>query len=317
MMAILLLTPSLFAAENETITLTPISIPVHYVTSGTITSDHRVAVGSRLSGYIRDLVVREGEQVKRGQVLFRIDPVDVRQQLAQSEANLANARTDLKRFRSLLNNKAISRQQFDQAQLRFDVAASKVKQARNQLNYAVVKATLDGVVVKKLMHNGDLASPGAAVLMVENTRNMTVDTRVSEQFIPHIHIGDQALVRITGFAQPRTATVRQVVSAADSSHQFLVKLMLPTNSNARAGAFVEIAFTTGSRQVLSLPSTAILHRHGLDGVYLVDNNQTIHWRLVRSGAKLDTNRIEIAAGLNAGDRVLQHPDGSMHSGSHL
>ncbi|MDX8413053.1 MAG: efflux RND transporter periplasmic adaptor subunit [Mariprofundales bacterium] len=319
LVGLLLLASPLQAADSLPLAVvTPMTVPIHYVTSGTVTSDHRVAVGSRLSGYIRDLTVREGERVTHGQVLFRIDPVDVRQQLAQSKANLANARTDLRRYQTLLDNKAISRQQFDQVKLRFDVAASKVKQARNQLQYAVIKSPLDGVVVQKKRHNGDLASPGSAVLMVENTLKMTVDTRVSEQFVPRIHIGDHPLLRITGFPHPLRATVRQVVAVADSrSHQFLIKLTLPDGSNARPGSFAEISFVTGSREVLALPSSAMIHRHGLDGVYMVDGQGVAHWRLVRSGVVLENGYIEIAAGATSGTQVVTHPTTKLHSGSRV
>jgi len=319
LLGLLLLATPLQAADRLPLAVvTPMTVPIHYVTSGSVTSDHRVAVGSRLSGYIRDLTVREGERVTRGQLLFRIDPVDVRQQLAQSKANLANARTDLKRYQSLLDSKAISRQQFDQVKLRFDVASSKVKQARNQLQYAVVTSPLDGVVVQKQKHNGDLASPGSAVLMVENTLKMTVDTKVSEQFVPRIHIGDHPLVRITGFPQPLQATVRQVVAAAESrSHQFLIKLTLPDGSNARPGSFAEISFVTGEREVLALPPSAMIHRHGLDGIYLVDNQGIAHWRLVRLGALLENGHIEIAAGVTTGSKVVAHPATTLHSGTRV
>ncbi|RMH50162.1 MAG: efflux RND transporter periplasmic adaptor subunit [Zetaproteobacteria bacterium] len=295
-----------------------VETPIHYVTSGSVISEHRVAVGSRLSGYIHDLTVHEGDRIRQGALLFRIDPVDVRQQLAQAEANLANARADLKRFRTLLKSGAISRQQFDQVKLRFDVASSRVKQARNQLNYAVVRSPLDGVVVKKLKHNGDLASPGAPVLMIENTGNMTVDTRVSEQFVPRIHVGDRARVEVRGFPHPFTAVVRRVVSAAEArSHQFLVKLTLPANSGVLPGSLAEVAFTTGSRRVLALPATALLRRHGLTGVYLVDGHKRLHWRLVRPGRMLDGGMVEIAAGLHRGDRVVRTPSDAMHSGAAL
>ncbi|MDX8409784.1 MAG: efflux RND transporter periplasmic adaptor subunit [Mariprofundales bacterium] len=319
----LLLLPALFSsnnaiAANATITLVPQSVPIHYVTSGTISSDHRVAIGSRLSGYISDLTLRAGARVTKGELLFRIDPVDVRQQLAQAKADLANATTDLNRFRALLKEHAASRQQFDQAKLRFDVAQSKVDQARHQLSYAMVKSPLNGVVVEKRQHNGDLASPGAPVLMIEGTNNLMVDAYVSEQFVAQIHIGDQARVRIASSPHPVTALVRQVVGASNhASHQFLVKLSLPANSGARPGMFAEVAFTTGTRQTLLLPASAIIHRHGLNGVYLIDNQGIAHWRLIRLGEDRGDNQIELAAGLDAGATIVLKPAGTLHSGESI
>ncbi len=313
-LAIMLVATPVLAAD-PTITLVPQQVPIHYVTSGTISSDHRVAVGSRLSGYIGDLTVREGARITKGELLFRIDPVGVRQQLAQARADLADARTDLQRFRALLKAQAISRQRFDQARLRFKVAQSRVDQARNQLNYAVVKSPLNGVVVAKLQHSGDLAVPGAPVLMIENTSNLMVDTYISESFVPRIRIGNPALVRIANNRHPVTAIVRQVVGAADSaSHHFLVKLTLPANSGARPGMFAEVAFITGTRQALLLPASAIIHRHGLNGVYLVDSQNIAHWRLIRLGAHRDDGQIEVAAGLDAGATIVQHPANTLHSG---
>ncbi|MDQ6964278.1 MAG: efflux RND transporter periplasmic adaptor subunit [Mariprofundales bacterium] len=304
-----------YGAGSPYVTVAPVQVPIHYITSGTVTSDHRVAVGSRLSGYIHDLTLREGDRVASKQLLFRVDPVDVRQRLAQSQAELADAKSDLQRFRILLKNRAISRQQFDKVKLRFAVATSKVKQARNQLKYAVVRSPLDGVIVEKRQHNGDLASPGSVVLMIENTTEMAVDTRVSDQFVARIHVGDHPLVRMREIPYPLRATVRQVVPAADSrSHQFLVKLTLPSGSPGRPGSLVEVLFTTGSREVLALPVSTVVHRHGLDGIYIVDNQGVVHWRLVRLAAALADGMVEIAAGVAAEMRVVDHPAVTLRSG---
>ncbi|MCF6208350.1 MAG: biotin/lipoyl-binding protein [Ghiorsea sp.] len=67
------------------------TVPAYYTTSGTVTSDHRVSISSRLSGYIRELTVREGDQVKAGQILVHVDPVDANQALIQAKADLAAA----------------------------------------------------------------------------------------------------------------------------------------------------------------------------------------------------------------------------------
>lgn len=285
------------------ITLHNEQVAKHTISSGTVTSDKRISIASRLSGYIGDIAVREGDHVKQGEVLFRVDPVDVTQAVTQARADLHDAKADLARYKALLKENAVSRQQFDKVRLRYTLAKSKLAQAENQLQYAEVKAPVEGTVVKKLLNTGDLASPGATVLILENAQQLSVETYVSERFISAIHVGDAASVELASMKQPVAAVVRQVVTAADPlTHQFLVKLSLPSGPEVLPGMFAEVRFTIGDRQALLLPPAAIVERNGLHGVYVADANNILHYRLIRPGREIN-GRIEALAGLSAGDRI--------------
>jgi len=285
------------------ITLQAEDVAEHTISSGSVTSDKRISIASRLSGYIGHISVREGDRVKQGDALFRVDPVDVMQTVNQARADMGNAEVDLKRYQSLLKENAVSKQQFDQIKLRYTLAKSKLTQAENQLQYAEVKAPVDGTVVKKLLNSGDLASPGAIVLILENSQQLSVETHVSERFIAAIHEGDEANVELASLGQPLKAIIRQVVPAADPlTHQFLVKLSLPVEPEIMPGMFAEVRFTIGSRKALLLPAAAVIQRHGLHGVYLVDADNVLHYRLIRPGRETD-GRVEALAGLSDGDRI--------------
>ena len=289
-------------------------LAVMYSTSGIVTSDHRVAVSSRLSGYIRDINVKEGSRVKKGDELFRVDPVDARQQLAQAKADLNNAEVDLKRFESLLNDKAVSQQQFDQVKLRYEVAKSKVTQAENQLRYAVVRAPVNGIIVEKRLNVGDLASPGVPILTLEDPLHLLVETYVSEKHIASIHEGDAVTLNIAAIKQQLQGEIRQVVQVADArSHKFLVKASIPPHKNVRPGIFVEVAFSVGQRQSVMLPVSAIVSRNDLSGVYIVDDNNIAHYRLLRLG-QVTGSQVEVAAGLDAGQRIVNHPPKGLLTG---
>lgn len=281
-----------------------VSIPVYYRTSGMVTSDHRVAISSRLSGYIRGLKIHEGDRVRKGQLLFRIDPVDVSQVLAQANADAANALAEKERFASLLDAHAVTRQQYDTVALRYTLAQSRVKQARNQLRYTDIKAPLDGVVVSKLKHNGDLASPGQAVLVLENPSQLSVETYVAESRIQMLHEGDLASLTISGLPQPVKARIDHIIEdERASSHQFLVKLSLLDNAGIRPGVFAHVAFMQGERQALMIPASAVVYRSGLTGVYVLDANNIMHYRLLRLGSK-HGELFEVNAGLHPAQRVI-------------
>lgn len=302
------------SAEAHTMTVKLQEVPQHYFASGTITSDHRIAVSSRLSGYIREIAAREGERVKKGQVLVRVDPVDAKQNLAQAKADLSDAESDLARFRQLLAANAVSKQQFDKAELRYKVARSRVAQAKNQLSYAEIVSPVDGIVVQKLLNTGDLAAPGMPVLVVEDPSQLLVETNVSEEYIAALHVGDAVELNIPSVNKPLHGKIRQLVDAADpGTHQFLVKVSIENGNGIRPGMFAEVGFRTGSRQALLVPRAAVLHRSGLTGIYLLDSNNITHYRQIRLGATSGES-VEAVAGLKDGDRIAWSTDKPLQNG---
>jgi len=293
----------LVSTQAKTMTLKPVDIAAHYVTSGTVTSDHRVSISSRISGYIRKLSVREGDRVKKGQVLVRVDPVNARQALVQAEADLANAKADLKRYESLFRDHASSQQQLDRVRLRYKLTRSQAAQARNQLGYAEVISPVNGVVVEKRLSKGDLAQPGAAILTLEDPSSLLVKTYVSEQYVSAIHAGDKVAVDIPSMQRRLVGIVRQVVEAADAvSHQFLIKIALDNDSEAHPGMYAQVGFSTGMRKTLILPLAAVVERAGLHGAYIVDGKSIAHYRQIRIGKQRGTG-VELLAGLHDGDVV--------------
>jgi len=289
--------------QADTLTVKPVQVAAYYTTSGTVTSDHRVSISSRISGYIRKLSVREGDHVNKGQVLVRVDPVNAKQTLVQAEADLANAKADKQRYESLFHDHAASKQQLDRVRLRYQVARSRVAQARNQLGYAEVLSPVDGVVVEKRMSKGDLASPGAAILTLEDPTSLLVNTYVSEQFVSGIHAGDSVAVDIAAIDGHITGTVRQVVEAADAvSHQFLIKVALQHHAGVHPGMYAQIGFSIGQRTELRIPAMAVVQRAGLHGVYIMDKDHIAHYRQIRIGRQ-DQISVTVLAGLHDGDII--------------
>lgn len=286
-----------------------------YVTSGSVTSDHRVSISSRISGYIRELSVREGDKIKKGDVLVRVDPVNAKQALFQAEADLADAKADLQRYQSLFKDRAISKQQLDRAKLRFKVAKSQAVQARNQLDYAEVISPVTGVVVEKRLSQGDLAQPGAAILSIEDPTSLLINTYVSEQYISDLHNGDQVEVEIPSIKKVIGGQIRQVVEAADAvSHQFLIKVALQQDSNVHPGMYARVGFKLGKRQALAIPNAAIVERAGLFGVYIVDQKGIARYRQIRKGNQIDEKLTEVLAGLQAGDMIAWSGEPAIRTG---
>lgn len=307
-------TPPAALSKASLLTVRAVNLPTRYVTSGTVTSDHRVAISSRLSGYILDLDVREGDRVEKGQLLVRIDPVNARQTLIQAQADLNNAKAERNRYEELFKAGAETRQQVERVQLRYKLAASQVEQARNLLSYSEVRSPVAGVVVEKRMSRGDLAAPGAAILILEDPASLLVETYVSEQFVSGIQIGDKVDVEIAAFKRAFQGSVRQVVQAADAiSHQFLIKVALEAYDGIRPGMYAQVGFIVGSRKTILVPQQAVIEQAGLHGIYIVDTKGTAHYRQIRVGQIRD-GQAEVLAGLHEGDVIAWQGEPAIKTG---
>lgn len=321
--------PQIKTVNAQAITLSLTEIPVADATPGVVIAEQQVQVASRLMGYIHDIPVHEGDTVKAGQLLFSIDPTDIKGQvdqaragLAQANAALSDAKADFERFSNLYKEESIPKVQYDKVKLQYNIAQSQANAAQaglntaeSQLRYAEVRSPINGVVTQKMANKGDLAAPGRPVLVVENPAKLMIQTSVSDETYSHLQMGGSATVEIAGNTLP--GKIVRLVSAADAmSHTHLVKLDVPGIKGFSSGTFARVRFTVGSRQGISVPKAALLERAGIAGVFVVDADGIAHYRMVRIGREQD-GVIEIEAGLNPGEKVVVSNTAEFDSGDRI
>ncbi len=296
-----------------------VSVAMTEIIPGSIVPDQQSKIASRLMGYIRNLNIQVGQAVKEGQLLFAIDPTDINSQIrqaqsavAQARAALADAKSDYERFSKLYKQQSVTQQQFDKMKLQYQVAEENLsaaeagfEQAKGQMRYADVKAPFDGVVVQKLAVTGDLAAPGNPVLLLENRQLMSVQVEVSSDLYRLLKIGDDAKVTIEGRDEPVTAMISNLVAAANPiTRTHTVKLSLsgsPVGINS--GAFARVAFNRGERMTMLVPSSSVVTRGGIVGLFVVADDGIARFRMVRTGLT-QNDKVEIQAGLELGEKVL-------------
>lgn len=295
--------------------------------SGRVVSKEQVQVASRMMGFITSIKVEEGQKVKKGQVLFTIDPVDVESQVAmaaaggeQAKAALADAKADFERFDRLFKDKAVTLAQWEKMRLRYDVAIQQVaaasaglKMAASQRKYTAVRSPISGVVTRKMASKGNLATPGFPVVLVENPSALEVQTQIPEDVFKQVSEGGEACLKASNEVVCG-AKIQDVVPVADAmSHTHFVRLSLPeANENAKpwvGGSFVEVVFPTTKTMGVQIPAEALMVRAGIQGVMTVNSKGLAQFRMVRTvqaGTKnLEGQELlEVQAGLNAGDVVV-------------
>jgi RND family efflux transporter MFP subunit len=204
-------------------------------------------------------------------------------------------------------------------------AAAAVAGASAMASYATLTAPFDGVVTEKSVEVGAMVAPGQPLLSVEDPRRFRLDVRLDESRAALASVG--AVVRVSlaganGSSRPGAAsddefdgTVSEVSRMVSSdSHDFLVKVELPSTANVRSGMYGKARFETSTRPGLAVPTSALVRRGQLAFVYVVERDNRAHLRMVNAGEPSD-GFVEIRSGLLQGERVVATPPPALTDGS--
>lgn len=314
------------AWELPTARVAEAELPETWEAVGTVVSEARVEVASRTSAYIRDLHVHEGESVRAGQLLVTLDDSDIdaavrqaRSAVAAAEAQLADARIDLGRYQNLYAAGSIAEVQLRKVRLQRDTQAEQLAGARAGLNsalaqreYVRILSPTDGVVVARQRRRGDLAAPGAPILTVESAAQLLFATYVTDACLDAIALGDEVAVRLDD--DRFVGRIARIVPSSDPvTRKFEVKIALPADPALRPGRFGRAAFVLGTHQRPVIEPGWLVERGGLKGVFVVDDQQRAHFRWVRTQREW-ADRIEVVAGLRAGETVVAGSDPRLRDG---
>jgi RND family efflux transporter MFP subunit len=243
---------------------------------------------------------------------------------ASAAAELAS--TTFKRYEQLLKENSVSKQEFDEIESRgrqakaalaqteamVEAARSRIQQAEAAVEQASlakrdaqVLAPYDGLVVGKMVDEGDLASPGTPLLTVEQEGLFCADLVLPERHIQTIQLGMPVKVKVPALNDlETTGEVGRIVPAADAqSRSFEIKVAMPPGLDLKSGMFARVFIPLGGTGILLVPETAVVNEGQLTGVYVVDEKQTARFRLVRAG-KAYGDRVEIISGLKDGQRYI-------------
>lgn len=297
-------------------------VPVTVSAVGTTEPYARATPGTRLLGQVMQVDVSEGQRVSEGAILGRIEnrDLDAQRQQAQSaleeaQAVLHNTETNLQRMRNLHEERAVPKQRLDEAETQHRRAQANVAAAQGalqeveaNLGYSVIRSPLDGVVVRKFVQAGDMASPGAPLFTVEQQDPMKVVVEVSESDLPHIQVEAPVQVDVEALDQAMpsgwTGRIEALVPSANPmSRTFQVKVLLDNPDGViNSGMFARVGFQKGERPGILIPQSATLRSGQLEGVYVVQEDRA-RLRWVRLGKAFGPRR-EVISGLEPGESIV-------------
>ncbi len=288
-----------------------------YETSATVRSESTSIISSRVMGVVTSLKVREGETVKAGQLLLTIDDRDARERMnaASMALEAAGQNRDLseitwKRYQSLHEQKIIAKQEMDQVETRRNVANAEYERARAMaeeaktfLGFTRITSPVNGVVTKKQIDAGSMASPGMPLLVIDALGDAYAEAAIDEGLSSKISAGMPADVEIASQNRHLKGTIREIMpDISPSTRTFIIKIDLPDKS-LKSGLFARVRIPVGSRDVLLIPESAVVRKGQLTGVYVVDAKGIITYRLIKEGGSSGKG-IEVLSGLKQNERII-------------
>jgi len=295
-------------------------IPLFVPATASLEASKSVKLSTRMMGWIRRIHVAAGDTVATGSPLISIDDTDLRAQKEQlnaqiheAEAVLKNAESSAARFEMLFAEQSVSRQQLDDARTGRDraVASLKAAQARRdeldvQLGYLEITAPFDGVVARKLNDEGNMATPGEPLLILEQTGRMKVVARLGEKHIGAVREGDLVTVDITSLPGARfTVPIANIVLTANPGSRTYDIEAYVDNPDGRlmSGMFARVDVPVGMREAVVVPVESIIARGQLRGLFVVDEAGTARLRWIRLGRATEGG-LEVLSGLAGGETIV-------------
>jgi len=337
----------------------PSQVVTDFNASGYVVAQRRAAVASKGTGRLDFLAVREGSRVKEGDILARLENDDLRAERDQIQAQLNAARADrvraetdagiaerqYTRLRNLWEQRAVAKADYENARDQFqrsravtesaeasiEALEAGLKRASVLIEYTVIRAPFDGVVLTKDADVGEVVAPfgssvntKAAVVTMADLTSLMVETDVSEISLPKVREGQPCEIQLDALSETRlSGTVQTIVPTADRTRgTVLVKVqfdqldprVLPEMS-ARVSFLSRRLEDHEKQPFVAVHRDAVTQRNGRDGMFLVDGMQASWTPLTEPKAAGDYIRLD--GSWKVGDRVVLKPPRELKDGSRL
>lgn len=335
---------SLRLSPSDLFTVASLPLSTTVPISGSVMAVDRVVIKSKVSGELLTLSVREGDAVKKGQLLGRVDATDYKSRLeqAQQQANSARAQWQIAQ-RTLDNNRALVDQGFISknaldtsmsnaaaAKATLQAAQAAAHVARKALDDTQLVSPIQGLVSQQFVQAGERVAVDARVLEVVNLARMEMETSLKPEDVAQVRVGAQARLTVDGLPTPLTAQVARINPSADAvSRAVTIYLSVPPQPALRHGLFAQGQLLLNSTDTLAVPASVV--RRQVKGAFvqvLVGEGadlKVVH-RPVQLGATgmagpsgdatlASVPMVGVLSGLSVGERVLRGSLGLLRDGT--
>jgi membrane fusion protein (multidrug efflux system) len=322
---------SLLLGPEDLLTVQSNALASGPVITGSIQPERRADLRAEISAVVLQVLKENGEAVKRGDVLVRLDETAIRDSLlsadeavrASSQA-LEQSGRQLERLKTLRASGMTSAQALDDAEVRRNNALSDLSAARARLGLArqqvartLVRAPFDGIVSDRKVSAGDTAAVGKELLKVIDPASMRFEGKVSADKISAVKIGQPVAFRINGYSEQQFAGVVKRIDPTANAVTRQVEVLVAFANAVQprvSGLYAEGRIDAETSAALMLPESALVRAGDKAYTWRLKDKTLGKIDLVVGARDPRTGNFEIKAGLAAGDTVLRNPNSSLKDG---
>ena len=290
--------------------------------TGTLMALTTATVKAKVAGELIEVTVREGQPVRQGQLLARIDQTEVQARVAARLADMAAARAQLQLAeknritqKALLERNFISQNAFDTTQSGYDVAAARLRaaeadlvSARKTLGDSTLYAPFSGIVSERHAQPGERVPLDAKVISIVDLSVLSLEASVPASAISKVRVGQMVEFRVDGFGERRfTGRIDRInPSTAAGSRSISIYAVLDNKDGLlRGGLFAQGELTVERiENVVTVPATAVREEVGQTFVYAIDNG-VVRKKPVRIGPADSAGTLQVLSGISAGERIVK------------
>jgi membrane fusion protein (multidrug efflux system) len=282
------------------------SIAAFFTGTATIGAEEETGVVAKVSGVVKEILVEEGQYVKAGSVLAKLDDERIAVQLAQARASLDRLQSTYERSVDLHKQSLISTEVFQQSKYEYEQQKAAYDLTDLDLKYTAIRTPISGVVAERLIKVGNMILPNQAVFRVAGLDPLVAVLHVPERQLAKLRVGlpaqlavdastqepfEGSIKRISPVIDPATGTVKVTVEVHDPSRRL------------KPGMFARINIIYDVHEgVLTAPKDAIISEDRENAVFVV--RDSVAYRQPVETGYVNTTHVEVLSGLKAGDTVV-------------
>ncbi len=296
-------------------------LPGFITSSGELLAVKSVNVSPKRRGILNEIYVNEGNKIKKGELIARMDPGDLNYQLEELQEDFSTKKARYKRREFLFQEGAISKEDYEEYKNLYKSSEARLKQKELEKKELEIRAPFHGIVTATYAVPGAFVTPttsgsssnngsSTSSSIIELSEGLEVVAKVPESDIGRIKIGQDASIRVDAFPDQRfKAKVRDISPRAIKNNNvisFEVTLILvnPHPEKLRIGMTTDIEFQTGSTSLMTLvPTVAIVTEKGIPGVLIVGKKNEPQFQKVELGIS-SGSKTAIINGVNSGESVF-------------
>ena len=293
---------------------------------GNVQTKQNVLIYPEMQGTLQRVYVKEGQKVRKGQLLATIDDGGIGSQLSQLKTQAALAKTTFERQKRLWDQKIGSEIQYLQAKANYEASESAVKQSQSLLGKATLRAPFSGIIDDIIKDQGTVVAPGpgAEIFRIVNLSNMYINVDVPENFLDYIKEGKEAKVYFPALNDTIISKIRQTGNFINPSNRaFTVEVPVPNkNGNIKPNLTARVNLNDYSNEAAILIPQEIISENadGEQYIYVAsetDDGKVIVGRRIIITGRTEGKMVEVLGGITVGEKLIKEGARSVKEGQRV